>query len=671
MSNPNDQNYEELRDRLADNTLREVLGSESPPDLSESILRKANRSEKVMTKQETKSNGSWRALSIVTAVCALGLVAFASSVWIQTGHFARQAETAHVKLVKKSQSPRKKKEASKLQKQMIVTGQPASPTNNSVAAPFVFFLSNTPKGVTFDDLYESKVRTPGVRLYEDSTKSESRLYMLSGLDVGPGGGGDQYTRIHENPFVVAKGTDAVSTFSIDVDTASYTNVRQYLMAAHQLPPPDAVRLEEFINYFDYDYEPPTDDKPFASHIEVATCPWQPKHRIVRIGLKGKEIDRRERPDSNLVFLVDVSGSMQDSNKLPLVIEGLKQLTNELGEDDKVAIVVYANSEGLALPSTRGHRKEEIRAVLGNLKAGGSTAGGAGIELAYRVAEENFISDGTNRVILCTDGDFNVGVTSTGDLERMAEKKAKSGVFLTVLGFGRGNLNDAMMEQISNKGNGNYHYVDNTMEARKVLVEQMSGTLVTIAKDVKIQVEFNPAKVAGYRLLGYENRMLAREDFNDDTKDAGEIGAGHAVTALYEIVPVGTEAAETDVEPLKYQTELTDKTKDLSKTGSGDSSSFEDELLEVRFRYKEPGGATSKLLKFTVTDSEADFASASDDYQFATAVAGFGMLLRDSQHAGDATMENLIEIASSNVGDDEFGYRAGLIEMMRRAKELGK
>ncbi len=418
--------------------------------------------------------------------------------------------------------------------------------------------------------------------------------------TGAGLCGDQYTRIYENPFVKAVGGDAVSTFSIDVDTASYANVRQFLMDMRQLPPPDAVRIEELVNYFHYDYAGPAvdDPAPFAAHVEVAGCPWAPEHRLVRIGVKGREIARDHRPPSNLVFLVDVSGSMDEPNKLPLVVDGLRQLTRELGENDRVAIVVYASSEGLALESTRGDKQQVILAALDRLKAGGSTAGGAGIQLAYQIAEDHFIPGGTNRVILCTDGDFNVGVTSTGELERLVAQKAKdTKVFLSVLGFGRGNLNDAMMQTIADRGNGNHHYVDNLREARKVLVEEMTGTLVTIAKDVKIQVEFNPAQVAGYRLIGYENRMLRTEDFNDDTKDAGEIGAGHTVTALYEVIPAGKPVGTPAVDKLKYQPSREISEDAASSTASG-------ELLTLKMRYKEPTGDVSRKLEWPAMPTRA-------------------------------------------------------------------
>ncbi|WP_428308437.1 YfbK domain-containing protein [Lacipirellula sp.] len=489
---------------------------------------------------------------------------------------------------------------------------------------------------------------------------------------------DQYARITENPFlpVSAANTDnRLSTFSIDVDTASYANVRQFLMRSHTLPPPDAVRIEELVNYFDYDYTPPTGDVPFAANVEVAGCPWTPEHRLVRVGIKGREIERTGRPLSNLVFLIDVSGSMNEPNKLPLLVAGMKQLTRQLGENDRVAIVVYASSEGLALDSTPGTDQSKILAALDQLQAGGSTAGGAGIQLAYQVAQQNFIKGAVNRVILCTDGDFNVGVTSPAELERMAETNAKeTGVFLTVLGFGRGNLNDAMMEQVADKGNGNYHYIDTDREARKVLVEEMTGTLVTIAKDVKIQVEFNPAKVAGYRLIGYENRVLAAEDFNDDKKDAGEIGAGHTVTALYEIVPVGQPVAATAVDDLKYAPKASDETKPAgegaaTKADAAADEQASDELLTLKIRYKAPDGDQSTKLEFPIVDNGQTFAAASEDFKFASAVASFGMLLRNSEFKGNATYAAVAETAAASQGNDPHEYRQEFVYMVERAKQL--
>ena len=518
-----------------------------------------------------------------------------------------------------------------------------------------------------EEEYETKVaeierkgdRSGQLSLLEAEIEHLQKLEQGQVLDAS----GDQYTRIYENPFIAAEGEQAVSTFSIDVDTASYANVRQFLMQSGQLPPPDAVRIEELINYFSYDYTPPTDDTPFAAHVEIAGCPWHAEHRLVRVGIKGHEIANEKRPQSNLVFLIDVSGSMNQQNKLPLLVEGLKMLTRQLGENDRVAIVVYASSEGLALPSTCGDEQTVILAALEKLRAGGSTAGGAGIQLAYKIARANFIEGGVNRVILATDGDFNVGTTSTGELERLAESNAQeTGVFLTVLGFGRGNLNDAMMEAISGKGNGNYHYVDNRAEARKVLVEEIAGTLVTIAKDVKIQIEFNPAQVAAYRLIGYENRMLETQDFNDDKKDAGEIGAGHTVTAIYEVVPAGQTVDTPAVDALKYQQHA-----DKAKTASVADAS--DELLTLKLRYKQPDGDKSTKLEFPIVDNGQLFAEATDDFKFASAVTSFGMLLRHSEHCGTASYDAVLEIAEDGSGKDLRGYRLEFLQLVRQAKAL--
>lgn len=492
---------------------------------------------------------------------------------------------------------------------------------------------------------------------------EERFVDDPNLNYWPGHNTEDYNAIVENPF--RRVTDhPLSTFSIDVDTASYANMRRFINQG-TLPPPDAVRIEEMINYFHYDYAPPKDkEDPFAAHIDVAACPWTPAHQLVRIGLKGWEMARDERPVSNLVFLIDVSGSMQPENKLPLLKDGMRMLVDQLGENDRVAMVVYAGASGLVLPATTGDNKEVIVKALDDLQSGGSTNGGQGIELAYRVAAENYIKGGVNRVILATDGDFNVGTTDQGSLVHMVGEKAKSGVFLTVLGFGMGNLNDAMLEQIADKGNGNYAYIDNKNEARKVLVEQMSGTLVTIAKDVKIQVEFNPAHAAAYRLIGYENRMLKKEDFNDDTKDAGEIGAGHTVTALYEVVPVGQEINIPGVDPLKYQQPAVEKTAQLeSKLPYGD------ELLTVKLRYKQPDGDTSKLLEFPVKDEGRAFSDAPQDMRFAAAVAEFGMLLRGSEYKGSLDYPEVLDIAAGAMGEDAYGYRKEFVELVDAARGL--
>jgi Ca-activated chloride channel family protein len=466
-----------------------------------------------------------------------------------------------------------------------------------------------------------------------------------------------YDHIVENPFLGAK-DNPLSTFSIDVDTASYSNIRRFINEG-SLPRKDAVRVEEMINYFTYDYAQPTDEKPFAVHVDVAGCPWEVSHMLVRIGLKGKETATDKRGASNLVFLLDVSGSMMPQERLPLVKQAMRLLVDKLTENDRVAIVVYAGGSGLALPSTTGDHKEQILQALENLQAGGSTNGAEGIQLAYKVAEHHFVKGGVNRVILATDGDFNVGVTSQGDLIRLIEEKAKSGVFLTVLGVGTDNLKDSTMQKLADKGNGNYAYLDSLDEARKVLVQQMNGTLVTIAKDVKVQVEFNPARVASYRLIGYEKRMLRKEDFNNDKVDAGEIGAGHTVTALYEVVPIGVAsnpaASVPPVDSLKYS--------------ASETSTSSNEILTVKLRYKKPDENKSELIERTVTDTSGTFESAPVDLKFAAAVAEFGMILRDSEYKGNGTLEAVLEWAREGKGGDANGYRAGFIELVRKAQAL--
>ena len=465
-----------------------------------------------------------------------------------------------------------------------------------------------------------------------------------------------YDSITENAFH-ASAQDPLSTFSIDVDTASYANARRFL-AMGSLPPPDAVRIEELVNYFTYAYPVPTDDRPFAVHMEMASCPWNAQHQLLRIGLKGRTLDAGKRPPSNLVFLIDVSGSMEQSNKLPLVQQGLGLLIEQLTENDRVAMVVYAGNSGLVLAPTTGDKKAAIRAAIQQLRAGGSTNGGAGIELAYRLATDNFVKAGTNRVLLATDGDWNVGRTSHGDLQTRIAEKAKSGVFLSVLGFGMGNYKDDTLEMLADKGNGNYAYIDTLQEAKKVLVEQMAGTLCTIAKDVKIQVEFNPARIAGYRLIGYENRILAKEDFNDDKKDAGEIGAGHTVTALYELVPAGQEVpgGVPPVDPLKYQR-------------ASDAAAPSLDICTVKLRYKAPEAADSTLMEVPLKEGRARFDDASGDFRFAAAVAGYGMLLRRSQQAKGFTWDEVSEIASGAIGEDREGYRHEFLDLVNRAKGL--
>jgi Ca-activated chloride channel family protein len=476
------------------------------------------------------------------------------------------------------------------------------------------------------------------RAYNDIIELRRRIQEQ--LDRGQGG--DAFARIIDNPFLTVEG-NPLSTFSIDVDTASYSNVRRFINQ-NTLPPKDAVRIEELINYFPYSYPQPKGDDPFSVNLEVARCPWDASHRLVRIGLKGREIDRSKRPPSNLVFLIDVSGSMNQPDKLPLLKAGMKLLVDQLGENDRVAVVVYAAAEGLALPSTGCSQKEKILSSLEELQPGGSTNGGRGIQLAYDIAVQNFIKGGTNRVILATDGDFNVGVTEGQALDNLIVEKRKSEVFLTVLGFGQGNVKHDKLESLADKGNGQYAYIDTIKEARKFLSEQISGTLVTIAKDVKIQVKFNPARAVSYRLIGYENRALQTQDFANDKKDAGEIGAGLCVTALYEVVP---PAEGQGGEPVKDG----------------------QEILNVDLRYKAPDGDVSKLISFPALDLGKDFAAASDDYRFAASVAGFGMLLRNSPYKGTVTWTGLSEMARSAAGHEPTGYRQEFLELIGKAQGL--
>jgi Ca-activated chloride channel family protein len=508
--------------------------------------------------------------------------------------------------------------------EMVVTGYGAK--KNSASQP-----SSMVAGVA----YRSK---PGFRRFNDDFNTEG------------------YASVNENGYKSVK-NNPLSTFSIDVDNASYSNIRRFINSG-TLPPPDAVRIEEMINYFKYEYPEPAGEHPFSVFTELAICPWNRSHRLLEIGLRGKSIDKSSLPPSNLVFLIDVSGSMDAPNKLPLLKSAFGLLVNELRPQDRVAIVVYAGAAGLVLESTPGNRKEEIMSAIDNLEAGGSTAGGAGLRLAYKEAEKNFIRGGNNRIILATDGDFNVGESSNGGMERLVEEKRELGVFITVLGFGMGNIKDDKMEIIADKGNGNYSYIDNLQEARKVLVREFGGTLFTIAKDVKFQLEFNPARVESYRLIGYENRLLNDEDFNDDTKDAGEMGSGHMVTALYEIVPAGSGEEVPSIDPLKYQVSRKIQNEDYS-----------DELLTIKVRYKKPDGHTSMLLEKPVSGSSAEIEGASENLRFAAAVAEFGMILRESEFKGTSTLEGAAKLARSARGEDEEGYRSELIRLIGIVKDM--
>jgi Ca-activated chloride channel family protein len=467
---------------------------------------------------------------------------------------------------------------------------------------------------------------------------------------------EEYERIYDNRFKETL-RHPLSTFSIDVDTASYANVRRFLKR-NELPYKDAVRIEEMINYFDYDYPQPKGKAPFSIITEISSCPWDTAHRLIHIGLQGKEMKKEKRPPGNLVFLLDVSGSMDSPNKLPLLKSAFKLLVKQLDERDRVAIVVYAGAAGLVLPSTPGNQKDRILNAIDRLRAGGSTAGGAGVRLAYKVAVENFIEKGNNRIILATDGDFNVGVSSTSELVRLVEEKRESGVFITVLGFGMGNYKDSRMEQLADKGNGNYHYIDGILEAKKVLVQEISATLFTIAKDVKIQVEFNPARVKAYRLIGYVNRLLEDEDFEDDTKDAGELGAGHTVTALYEIIPAGSKETLPGNPKLKYM-------EMRVKSRAGGSK----EVMTVKLRYKHPKGRRSKLIARSVRDRDISLRGTTDNFRFSAAVAQFGMLLRDSEFRGDSSFDNVLKLARGAKGKDVYGYRAEFIKLVEISQLL--
>ncbi|MBI4421580.1 MAG: VWA domain-containing protein [Gemmatimonadetes bacterium] len=520
---------------------------------------------------------------------------------------------------------------------------------------FVLFLISVPKFANT----RAKARLASMRSQARTGLAASQAYAparsLSELGdrFNPNFNTESYDHIVENAFL-GTAVNPLSTFSVDVDRAAYGNVRR-LINSGQRPPIDAVRIEELVNYFPYDYPEPRGDAPFSITTEVAAAPWDPAHRLVRIGLKGRSVRLDSLPPSNLVFLVDVSGSMDMPDKLPLVQSALRLLVNALRPQDRVSIVVYAGAAGLVLPATAGDHKANILYAIDELEAGGSTAGGQGIRLAYRVAREQHLEGGNNRVILATDGDFNVGVSSDGDLVRLIEREREQGTFLTVLGFGTGNLKDSKMEKLADHGNGNYAYIDNLLEAQKVLVTEMGGTLLTIAKDVKIQVEFNPGRVKAYRLIGYENRLLAAQDFNDDRKDAGDIGAGHTVTALYQAVLAGdTSTAVAGVDSLRYE-----------RAGGRRPAADSDELVYVKVRYQDPEGKTSRLLQQAVADRVSE---PSLDLAFAAAVAGFGMQLRASEHRGSWTMADVLSAARRSLGGDPQGYRREFVGLVEKVVE---
>jgi Ca-activated chloride channel homolog len=513
-------------------------------------------------------------------------------------------------------------------------------------------LTGSVSSISFDSPapvdYALQGRVAGVRCAKE--KCAQNYTVSTDADFNTEG----YSTIHENGYKDVK-LNPLSTFSIDVDAASYSNVRRYLNYG-QKPPVDAVRIEEMINYFKYDYPQPTADYPFSINCELAECPWNKENKLMLIGLQGKEISTENLPSSNLVFLIDVSGSMSDANKLPLLKSAFKLLVNELREKDRVAMVVYAGASGVVLNSTPGSDKKTILDALDRLESGGSTAGAAGLELAYKVAEENFLEEGNNRIILATDGDFNVGQSSNAEMERLIEKEREKGISISVLGFGMGNYKDDKMEIIADKGNGNYAYIDNIQEAKKVFVNEFGGTLFTIAKDVKIQIEFNPVKVKKYRLVGYENRLLNEEDFDNDKIDAGEMGSGHTVTALYELVL--NEEKDKGSERLKYQTS---NVNDLAKETN--------ELVNIKLRYKEPDGLNSKLIETAVVDNSTSWEETSDNFRFSAAVAEFGMFLRDSEFKGTTTLNGTIELAENSLGKDKEGYRSEFVRLVKSAEAV--
>lgn len=525
------------------------------------------------------------------------------------------------------------------------------------------------KAQTEQQYVHSKMDTHGLaqdKVKEEERYSGGRAYACKMISAVPTGeyynkptyynpSTESYKKNPENDFMTVK-ANPLSTMSVDVDRASYSNVRRFINQG-QRPPADAVRIEEMINYFDYDYQQPRGDDPILISTELVDCPWQKDHKLLRIGMQAKKVNIEKLPPSNMVFLIDVSGSMESQDKLPLLVEGMKLLVQNLRAKDKVAIVTYAGNAGLVLPSTDGEHKQTILDALDKLTAGGSTAGGTGIKLAYKVAQENFIKGGNNRVILATDGDFNVGVSNENELEDLIIKQRETGTFLTCLGFGTGNYKDSKMELLADKGNGNYDYVDNIQEAQKVLVSEFGGTLFTVAKDVKAQIEFNPVKVQGYRLVGYENRLLNNEDFKDDKKDAGDMGSGHTVTIIYEVIPAGVNSEYIrDVDELKYQ------------QPKGTNASSGNELATIRFRYKQPDGDKSREMVHTIADRTTPVTSASENTRFAASVAMFGMLLKDSKYKGSSSYSNVVAMASDARNYDKEGYRAEFVRLVKAAKE---
>jgi len=525
------------------------------------------------------------------------------------------------------------------------------PSHRHNSGEKVSVINSEPDEVIEEDV---EIISDEAALMEPSANATSKIILSSPPQQR---NAETYKEIKENSFV-AVAQQPVTTFSADVDRAAYANVRR-IIGYGQIPPKDAVRIEEMVNYFDYDYPAPEEGSvsPLRVSPELAPAPWNPNHLLLRIGLQAKKIDLAKAPPSNIVFLIDVSGSMDEENKLPLLKSSFKMLLGQLRPDDKIAIVTYANGTKVALPSTSVKDKEKIIKVLDNLYASGGTSGGRGIQLAYEQAQKSFIKNGNNRIILATDGDFNIGINNTTDLEKFIEKQRESGIYMSVLGFGIGNYRDDMAETIADKGNGNYAYIDNITEAKKVLVNELSGTLFAVAKDVKLQLEFNPKYVKEYKLIGYENRMLANEDFTNDKKDAGEIGAGHTVTALYELVPSDGKVAQS----LRYQSQ------ELNEKGKGNELGF------LKIRYKDPKVKDAKSVEITepLVFNKKALKETSTDYRFAASVAEFGILLRDNSNKANATYDQVIELAEGAIGKDPEGYRKEFVRLVKSVKMLPK
>lgn len=525
------------------------------------------------------------------------------------------------------------------------------PSHRHNSGEMISVINPIPNEVIEEDV---EITSNEAALMEPSANATSKMILSSPPQQR---NAETYKEIKENSFV-AVAQQPVTTFSADVDRAAYANVRR-IIGYGQIPPKDAVRIEEMVNYFDYDYPAPEEGSasPLRVSPELAPAPWNPNHLLLRIGLQAKKIDLAKAPPSNIVFLIDVSGSMDEENKLPLLQSSFKMLLGQLRPDDKVAIVTYANGTKVALPSTSVKDKEKIIKVLDNLYASGGTSGGKGIQLAYEQAQKSFIKNGNNRIILATDGDFNIGINNTTDLEKFIEKQRESGIYMSVLGFGMGNYRDDMAETIADKGNGNYAYIDNITEAKKVLVNELSGTLFAVAKDVKLQLEFNPKYVKEYKLIGYENRMLANEDFTNDKKDAGEIGAGHTVTALYELVPSDGKVAQS----LRYQSQ------ELNEKGKGNELGF------LKIRYKDPKVKDAKSVEITepLVFNKKALKETSTDYRFAASVAEFSILLRDNSNKANATYDQVIELAEGAIGKDPEGYRKEFVRLVKSVKMLPK